>query len=340
MKRILTTGGTGYIGSHTVVELLQEGYQVSILDNLSNSHKEVLNSIEKITGIKPDFHPIDLCDAISLKIFLSQNKFDAVIHFAAFKSVGESVDYPLRYYKNNLLSLINLLENCISGTISNIVFSSSCSVYGEADTLPISESSEIKKAESPYGNTKQIGEEILLDTVKSGAKINAISLRYFNPAGAHSSALIGEYPLGVPNNLVPVMTQTAIGKRESFTVFGDDYNTPDGTCVRDFIHVVDVAQAHVKAIQRFLNNQSKERYEVFNIGSGLNKSVLEAIHAFEKVNHLKLNYLIGKRRIGDVEKVFADTNYAETELGWKSKLSFEDIMQSAWNWEQRLNEKK
>lgn len=339
MKKILVTGGTGYIGSHTVVELLNKNYDVIILDNLSNSHEEVIFSIEKITGRRPEFHCLDLCDTALLRDFFRQHPVDAVLHFAAFKSVGDSVQNPLKYYRNNLLSLINLLEVCLDFNVTNFLFSSSCTVYGQPDDLPISESSLTKKAESPYGNTKQIGEDILSDVLKANNNLQVISLRYFNPAGAHHSALIGEYPLDAPNNLVPVMTQTAAGKRKSFTVFGGDYTTPDGTCIRDYIHVVDVAQAHVTAIERLLNRKNKKQLEIFNIGSGKEKSVLDAIKAFEKVNNIKLNYSIGSRRPGDVEKVYADTTLAEKELGWKSSLDLDEIMRSAWQWELQLLEK-
>ncbi|MCX6291316.1 MAG: UDP-glucose 4-epimerase GalE [Bacteroidetes bacterium] len=337
MKNILVTGGAGYIGSHTAVELLNKGYRVTILDNLSNSRAEVLHSIEKITGKRPDFFELDLCDRNSLEHFFNTQKIDACIHFAAYKAVGESVDEPLKYYRNNLLSLINLAELMIEKKTDHLVFSSSCSVYGEQDKLPVNENSPLPKAESPYGNTKQIGEEILADTVKVNP-FNVIALRYFNPAGAHESALIGEYPIQPPNNLVPVITQTAIGKRKSMTVFGSDYSTPDGTCIRDYIHVVDIAKAHVVAIERLIHKKNKNRFEVFNLGTGTGHSVMEAIHAFEKATNVKLNYTIGEKRAGDVEKVWADTELANQELGWKAALELEDIMQSAWKWELKLKE--
>ncbi len=338
MKNILVTGGTGYIGSHTVVELLNSGYHVLIIDNLSNSRIEVVESIYKITGKRLSFFEIDLCDSVAVKNFFDENSVDATIHFAAFKAVGESVEHPLKYYRNNLLSLINLLQNYSEKKLDNFVFSSSCSVYGQAAKLPVDESTPFQKAESPYGHTKQISEEILAGTVRAN-NFNTIALRYFNPGGAHESALIGEYPLHAPNNLVPVITQTAIGLRNSTTVFGNDYSTPDGTCIRDYIHVVDIAKAHVVAIERLMDKKNKNQFEVFNLGTGKGNSVLEAIHAFEKVAGMKLNYTIGKRRPGDVEKVWADTTLANNEFGWKAKLSLEDIMHSAWMWEKKMNEK-
>jgi UDP-glucose 4-epimerase len=338
MKSILVTGGAGYIGSHTVVELLNKGYNVHIIDNLSNSRKEVLSSIEKITGRKPSFHQLDLCDKDSVTDFFSQHKIDATIHFAAFKAVGESVEEPLKYYRNNLDSLINLLEIYQREKLDNFIYSSSCSVYGQSDKLPIDESAPLAKAESPYGNTKQIGEEILSDTIRV-SNFNGIALRYFNPAGAHESALIGEYPLNPPNNLVPVITQTAIGIRDSMTVFGKDYKTPDGTCIRDYIHVVDIAKAHITATERLLNKKNKNTFEIFNLGTGRGNTVLEVIDAFEKTNGVKLNYKMGARRPGDVEKIWADTTLANKELGWKAELSLDDIMRSAWKWEQHLQAK-
>jgi UDP-glucose 4-epimerase len=340
MKNILVTGGTGYIGSHTVVELLNSGYHVLIIDNLSNSRAEVLDSISKITGKHPAFFEIDLCDSDSLQDFFNENKVDATIHFAAFKAVGESVEQPLRYYRNNLLSLVNLLEIYTGKNLDNFVFSSSCSVYGQPSRLPVDENTPFQKAESPYGHTKQISEEILADTIRVN-QFSAIALRYFNPGGAHESGLIGEYPLQAPNNLVPVITQTAIGKRKSMTVFGTDYSTPDGTCIRDYIHVVDLAKAHVAAIERLINkkNKSQSSLEIFNLGTGKGNTVLEVIHAFENVTGVKLNYTPGKRRPGDVEKVWADTTLANKELSWEAVLSLEDIMRSAWKWENKLNEK-
>lgn len=338
MKNILVTGGTGYIGSHTAVELLNKGYDVTIMDNLSNSRVDVLDAIHKITGKHPSFVELDLCDKNGLTDFFKKNKIDATIHFAAFKAVGESVEDPLKYYRNNLLSLINLLEIYSEKKLNNFVFSSSCSVYGQSETMPVHEDTPFQKAESPYGNTKQIGEEIIEDVVRVNT-FNAVALRYFNPAGAHKSALIGEYPLSPPNNLVPVITQTAIGKRQNMIVYGGDYSTPDGTCIRDYIHVADVAKAHVAAIERLMNKKNKSNFEIFNLGTGKGNSVLEAIRAFEKVTGNKLNYSIGDRRAGDVEKVWADTTFANNELGWKAELSLEEIMSSAWKWELALNEK-
>jgi UDP-glucose 4-epimerase len=338
MKNILVTGGTGYIGSHTVVELLNKGYEVTIVDNLSNSRAEVLDHLFRITGKRPSFFEIDLCSKPALDVFFGNHKFDATIHFAAYKAVGESVTEPLKYYRNNLLSLINLLQVYSEKKLTNFVFSSSCSVYGQTSEMPVHENSALPRAESPYGNTKQIGEEILTDVVHA-EQFDAVILRYFNPAGAHESALIGEFPLGTPNNLVPVITQTAIGKRNSMTVFGNDYSTPDGTCIRDYIHVVDIAKAHVVAIERLMNKKNNKKVEVFNLGTGKGHSVLEVIHSFEKVTGLKLNYSIGSRRPGDVERVWADSSLANTELGWKAALTLEDIVRSAWQWELKLDEK-
>ena len=332
---ILVTGGTGYIGSHTVVELLNKGFTPIVADNLSNSREEVISAIESITGKKVIFHNIDLCNKVAVEKLFDQYKIDATIHFAAYKAVGESVNEPLKYYRNNLVSLINLLEIYQARQLDNFIFSSSCSVYGQADQLPVTEKTPLKNAESPYANTKRIGEEILSDTIRLG-NLNGIALRYFNPAGSHDSALLGEYPIHPPGNLVPVITQTAIGKRTSMTVFGNDYNTPDGTCIRDYIHVVDIAIAHVAAVERLIAKKNKKNLEVFNLGSGNGNTVLEAIQAFEKVSGIKLNYSVGARRPGDVEKVYADTTLAETELNWKAKLSLVDIMRSAWAWENHL----
>ena len=335
--KVLVTGGTGYIGSHTVVELINKGYEVYIVDNLSNSRSEVLQSIEKITGVRPFFANIDLNEKGALNDFLKKYRVDAIIHFAAYKSVNESVDKPLAYYRNNLVSLLNLLELCKDFGIMHFVFSSSCSVYGQPDRLPIDEFAEVKKAESPYANTKKIGEDILQDVSKSGSKMKIIALRYFNPVGGHPSALIGEYPIGQPQNLIPVITQTAIGKRETMKVFGDDYNTPDGSCIRDYIHVMDIAAAHVTAIDRMMTGKCKSAYELFNLGTGKGLSVLEIINAFEKITGLKLNYEIVARRPGDVEKIYADTSFANKELGWKAERTLEDMITSSWAWEQVLN---
>lgn len=335
-RKVLVTGGMGYIGSHTVVELINKGYEVSILDNLSNSRLEVVDSIEKITGTRPLFANIDLNNKTAVNEFLHIHPIDAIIHFAAYKSVNESVNKPLEYYRNNLVSLLNLLELCQQYNVNNFVFSSSCSVYGEPDRLPIDEFAEVKKAESPYANTKKIGEDILVDLSKTNDVMKVISLRYFNPVGGHPSALIGEYPLGAPQNLFPVITQTAIGKRPSMKVFGNDYNTPDGSCVRDYIHVMDIAAAHVVAIERMLEGKSKATYELFNLGTGKGLTVLEVIYAFEKISGVKLNYEIVGRRAGDVEKIYADTTYANNELGWRALRTLEDMVTSSWAWEQVL----
>lgn len=338
MKKILVTGGTGYIGSHTVVELLKAGYTPVIVDNLSNSNIGVLKQIEKITGHVPSYYNFDLCDETKVKEFVEANKdIQGVIHFAAYKAVGESVEKPLKYYHNNFFSLINLLNAYLKKNI-DFVFSSSCTVYGQPDQNPVTESAEVKKAESPYGNTKQIAEEILSETANSHPNFNIISLRYFNPVGAHESALIGELPLGVPQNLVPYITQTAIGKREKITVFGDDYDTPDGSAIRDYIHVVDLAKAHVAAIKRLETRASSKNYDVFNIGTGNGYSVLEVIKAFEKSTGEKLNFEIGPRRVGDIEKVWGDVTKSTQELGWKATLDINEMMRSAWAWETYLKE--
>lgn len=338
--KILVTGGTGYIGSHTVVELQNNGHEVIIVDNLSNSHKSVLDQIENICGKRPEFEEFDLADEIKTKEFFSRNpNIDGIIHFAAYKAVGESVENPLMYYKNNLYSLINILENMKVIGLSHLVFSSSCTVYGQPDKLPVAEDSPILTALSPYGNTKQIAEEMIQDTAKVN-NINAILLRYFNPIGAHKTALIGELPLGVPNNLVPFITQTAIGLRKQLSIFGDDYNTPDGTAIRDYIHVVDLAKAHVIAIDRLLTKNQKKNVEIFNIGTGNGFSVLEVVQSFEKISNTKLNYRIVARREGDIEQVYADTQLANNELGWKAEKSLDDMMSSAWKWENAIKEKK
>lgn len=340
---ILVTGGTGYIGSHTVVELMENGFEVLIIDNLSNSNIEVLDGIEKITGRRPLFEQIDLSEIDKVNyIFDKYPQISSIIHFAAYKAVGESVSLPLKYYYNNLVSLINLLEVMIRENIANLVFSSSCTVYGEPDELPVTEKAPIKKASSPYGNTKQISEEILMDTQAVNPFLNIIALRYFNPIGAHPEAFIGELPLGIPNNLVPFITQTAFGLREELKVFGDDYNTPDGSAIRDYINVVDLAKAHVVSIKRLMENRNKSSYEVFNLGTGRGLSVLEVINAFEKVTGQNLNYKIVGRREGDVEKVYADTTYANSELGWKAEIGIDETLLSAWNWENyyRLNSEK
>jgi len=333
MKKILVTGGTGYIGSHTVVELFEAGYIPVIVDNLSNSNIEILDQIKKITGTKLEFHNLDLCDEKQVKDFINKNpEIDGVIHFAAYKAVGESVEKPLKYYHNNFFSLINLL-NALSDRKVNFVFSSSCTVYGQPEELPVTETAEVKKAESPYGNTKQIAEEILKETAGSNSNFNILSLRYFNPVGAHKSALIGELPLGIPQNLVPFITQTAIGKREKITVYGDDYNTADGSAIRDYIHVVDLAKAHVAALKFLNENTINDHYDVFNIGTGKGYSVLEVIRAFENATDVKLNYEIGKRRNGDIEQVWGDITKSTRDLGWTAELGIEEMMRSAWAWE-------
>lgn len=338
--KILVTGGTGYIGSHTVVELQQKGFEVVIVDNLSNSHASVVDQIELITGIRPAFENFDLTDKEKTADFFSRYpNLDGIIHFAAYKAVGESVQDPLKYYHNNLGSLVNILENMKVHAIQNLVFSSSCTVYGQPEVLPVSESSPVLKAMSPYGNTKQISEEIIQDTSKV-TDVHAILLRYFNPIGAHDSALIGELPLGVPNNLVPFITQTAIGIRKELSVFGSDYNTPDGTAIRDYIHVVDLAKAHVVAVERLIEQIGKEAVEIFNLGTGNGFSVLEVINSFEKVSKQRLAYKLVDRRPGDVEVVYADTSFANDELGWKAEKSLDEMMLSAWKWEKALLDKK
>lgn len=334
--KILVTGGTGYIGSHTVCELIEQGYQVVIVDNLSNSERIVVDRIEKITGVRPTFYEFDLKDAQKVEdLFEKESGIKGVIHFAASKAVGESVKIPLTYYRNNLTSLINLLESMSRHNVQNIVFSSSCTVYGQPDKLPVDESAPIKPAESPYGYTKQVCENILRDTIKSeSGRVHGIALRYFNPIGAHPTGLIGELPRGVPNNLMPYITQTGYGIRQQLSVFGNDYNTPDGSCIRDYIHVVDLAKAHIVAINRMIGGKNKSDFEVFNIGTGNGYSVLEVIKSFEKVSGVKLNYKIVGRREGDIEQIWADTTIANNELGWKAQLSIDDMTLSAWKWEQ------
>ncbi len=333
-KTILVTGGTGYIGSHTSVELINAGYDIVIIDNLSNSEKFILDRIEKITGYKPKFEQFDLCDKDKLcEFFKRYNNIFAVVHFAAYKAVGESVKKPLKYYRNNLLSLINLLDEMKNNNVRNLVFSSSCTVYGQPDKLPVDEHAPIKKANSPYGNTKQIAEEIIQDTINSDKNINTISLRYFNPIGAHESALIGELPIGVPNNLVPFITQTAIGLRDELKIFGTDYNTTDGSAIRDYINVVDLAKAHVVSINRLIEKKNLNNFEVFNLGTGKGSSVLEMVNSFEDVTNIKLKYKIVNRRPGDVEAVYADTKYANDILGWKAEKNLKETLLSAWNWE-------
>jgi UDP-glucose 4-epimerase len=337
MGKILVTGGTGFIGSHTVVELVKAGYEVVLVDDLSNSSIKILTQIETITGQKPEFVEMDLCDEVKVKELVSNYPdITGVIHFAAFKAVGESVQQPLKYYKNNFYSLINLIHAFESKI--DLVFSSSCTVYGQPDQLPVTEDAPVKKAESPYGNTKQIAEEILTDTCAVSPQLKVISLRYFNPVGAHESALIGELPLGVPQNLVPFITQSAIGKRGAITVYGDDYNTPDGSAIRDYIHVVDLAKAHVAAIKRLEEAKAEKNYEVFNLGTGKGSSVLEIVHAFEESTGEKLNYSIGPRREGDVEQVWGDVTKSTELLGWKAELGIKDMMLSAWKWENYIKD--
>jgi UDP-glucose 4-epimerase len=335
--KILVTGGLGYIGSHTVVALSEAGYEVVIVDNLSNTRIEVLDGIESIIGRRPAFYELDLRNELQvIELFDKEPSIEGVIHFAASKAVGESVENPLLYYENNLSAFIYLLKQLAAKPKSRLIFSSSCTVYGQADVMPITEMAPIKVAESPYGNTKQIGEEILKDTVKVSAGLSAIALRYFNPIGAHASAQIGELPLGVPQNLVPFITQTAAGLRKELAVFGDDYPTPDGTCIRDYIHVVDLAEAHVAALTRLVKGESISDFEVFNLGTGKGSSVLEVIESFEKVSGSKLPYRIAGRREGDVIQAYADTEKANSVLGWKSKYSLDDALASAWAWERKL----
>ena len=331
-NKILVTGGLGFIGSHTVVELQKEGFDVIIIDDLSNTRLEVLNGIEAINKVKPEFVKMDLKEKDSVSSFFSNHEIDGVIHFAASKAVGESVEQPLKYYENNIATLVYLLKSMTENAVPHIIFSSSCTVYGQADELPITENAAVKKAESPYGNTKQIGEEIIQDTTKV-KDLSAIALRYFNPIGAHESALIGELPLGVPQNLIPFVTQTAAGIREELSVFGDDYPTADGTAVRDYIHVVDLAKAHISALKRLLEGKNKTKMEFFNVGTGKGSSVLEVINAFEKVNQKKVKHKIVDRREGDITSAYANTELANMELGWKAELSLEEALASAWQWQ-------
>ena len=336
-KKILVTGGTGYIGSHTTAELIEEGYDVVIIDNLYNSEAEVTGRIEMITGIRPALEVFDLCDRERLgNFFREHNDISAIIHFAAYKAVGESVNKPLEYYRNNLLSLINLLDCMKQFAVPCMVFSSSCTVYGQPEKLPVSEDSPIQPAMSPYGNTKQIGEEIIRDSVASVSGVKAICLRYFNPIGAHPSALIGELPRGVPENLVPFITQTACGIRDELKVFGNDYDTPDGSCIRDYLHVVDLAKAHVVAVKRLIEGTNKKNYEIFNLGTGKGVSVLEAISSFERVSGIRLKYTITQRRPGDIEKIWADPSLANSELGWRTLSTLDDAMRTAWEWEKKI----
>ena len=340
-QTILVTGGTGFIGSHTTVELINAGYKVVIVDNLSNSNANVVDGIEEITGVRPAFEQVDCCDYAAMEsVFNKYSDIEGIIHFAASKAVGESVEKPLLYYRNNLTSLINLLELMPKHDVKGIIFSSSCTVYGQPDpeNLPVTEDAPIKPAESPYGNTKQINEEIIQDYIHSGASISAIILRYFNPIGSHPTAIIGELPNGVPMNLIPYVTQTAMGIREQLKVFGNDYNTPDGTCIRDYIYVVDLAKAHVKAMERVLDTDS-DKLEVFNVGTGRGVSTKEIVDAFEKATGVKVNWTYAPRRAGDIEKVWADPKKANEVLGWKADTSLEDTLKSAWNWQVKLRER-
>jgi UDP-glucose 4-epimerase len=336
-KLIVVTGGTGYIGSHTVVELMGAGYEVLVIDDLSNSRIEVLDGIEKITGRRPIFEKFDLCDREKVTACFQQHPdIAAIIHFAAHKAVPESVEKPLMYYENNLVSLMNLLGTMKEQGIKYFVFSSSCTVYGQPDKLPVTETSPVKRPASPYGNTKRIAEEIIQDVVAAGDPIEAIMLRYFNPIGAHPSALIGELPIGVPLNLVPFLTQSAIGIRDELKVFGDDYNTPDGSAIRDYINVVDLSRAHVVSIERLLTGKNNSTLEMFNLGTGKGLSVLEIIRTFEEATGVKVKYRIVGRREGDIEQVWADTTRANNELGWKAVIPLEDTLRSAWKWEQYI----
>ncbi len=338
-KTILLTGGLGYIGSHTAVQLIEEGYGVVIADNLSNSRLEVLDGIERITGRRPGFEQVDLSEKKLVQELCSRYSFDGCVHFAAYKAVGESVQKPLAYYENNLITLLHLLGQFVGKGWGNFIFSSSCTVYGQADRMPITETAPVKPAESPYGNTKRIGEEIIRDAVNADPHFSAIALRYFNPVGAHESAAIGELPLGVPQNLLPFITQTAMGIRPELKVFGQDYPTRDGTAIRDYIHVVDLARAHVVALNRLVGNRNTERFEVFNLGTGRGSSVLEVIAAFEKSTGAKLNWVFAPRRAGDVIQAYADTTKANTILGWRAVRTLEDCARDAWRWETRLRDR-
>lgn len=333
---VLVSGGAGYIGSHTAVELIGAGYDVVIVDNLSNSDMDAVEGVRRITGVDVPFEKADCCDRDAFARVFEKYDFDSVIHFAASKAVGESVSKPLEYYRNNLMSFMNVIGLMREYGRQNIVFSSSCTVYGEADVLPVTEQTPRKPATSPYGNTKQMCEDILRDSVAAYKGLKGIALRYFNPIGAHPSALIGELPKGVPNNLVPFITQTAAGIRKELSVFGDDYNTPDGSCLRDYIDVVDLAKAHVVAVTRMIDNKGKAEYEIFNIGTGVPVSVLELVNTFQKVNDVKVPYKIVGRRAGDVEAVWADTKLANNELGWKAERTLDDTLASAWAWEKHI----
>ena len=335
-KRVIVAGGAGYIGSHTTVELMAAGYEVIVVDNFSNSDASSLDGIERITGVRPTFIEADCCDKSAMRKVFEAYDFDSVIHFAAFKAVGESVVEPMKYYRNNIISLVNILELMKEYGRRNVVFSSSATVYGDADTLPVTEQTPRKPATSPYGNTKQMSEDILRDMVRATEGLRGIALRYFNPIGAHPSALIGELPRGVPNNLVPYITQTAAGIRECLSIFGDDYPTPDGSCLRDYIDIVDLARAHVLAIDRMVTERSEELYEVFNVGTGRPVSVFELVKGFERANDLKLNYRVTARREGDVTAVWADTSLANEKLGWRAERDLDDTLKAAWAWERHV----
>ena len=335
-RKVLVAGGAGYIGSHTTVELINAGDDVVVVDNFSNSDASSLEGVRKITGVEPKFIEADCCDKEAMRKVFEAHDFQSVIHFAAFKAVGESVAEPIKYYRNNILSFINILELMAEYGRRNVLFSSSATVYGDAEVLPVTELTERKPATSPYGNTKQMSEDILRDMVKANPSMRGIALRYFNPIGAHPSALIGELPRGVPNNLVPYITQTAAGVRECLSIFGDDYPTPDGSCLRDYIDIVDLARAHVVAINRMVEGRSKECYEVFNIGTGRPVSVFELVRGFESANDLKLNYRVTERRAGDVTAVWADTTLANEELGWRAERKLEDTLKAAWQWEKAV----
>lgn len=335
-KKILLTGGLGYIGSHTAVVLIERGFEVVIADNLSNTRISVLDAIAEIAGVRPVFELVDLSNKIATAGLFDRHTFEGCIHFAAFKAVGESVQNPLKYYENNLTSLIYLLQNFVDAGGAKFIFSSSCTVYGQADAMPITENAPIKPAESPYGNTKQIGEEIIRDAIVAHPEIQAIALRYFNPIGAHSSGKLGELPLGVPQNLVPYITQTAAGWREKLQVYGNDYPTPDGTAIRDYIHVVDLAEAHVAALNRLLSAEKTPDYEVFNLGTGNGSSVLEAIYAFESATGEELQWSFAPRRTGDVVQAYADTTRANEVLGWKATRAIDESMRDSWRWQQQL----
>lgn len=334
-SNILVTGGAGFIGSHTVVSLIEQGFNPVIVDDFRNSEKRVLNGIEQITGRIPEVHEVDVVDKDAMRAVFQQYDFEGIIHFAAYKAVGESVREPLMYYRNNLVSLMNCIELCEEFQVKNFVFSSSCTVYGEPDDILVRETTPSKPANSPYGQTKQFSEQILKDAIASNNGLRVLCLRYFNPIGAHESSAIGELPIGVPNNLVPYVTQTAIGKLDQLTVFGDDYNTPDGSCIRDYIHVMDLAEAHIHGL-KWLAGQEDNTYQVVNAGTGVGVSVLEIIHTFEKLTGSNLNWKIGPRREGDVSQIYADPNLAAKLLGWKTKRSIDDSLRDAWNWEQKL----